>query len=527
MRIEFFKFGELSYFSKLLAEYTTHQLPKNLLPPYSLDIKGIEEQISMPYPLKMDRKVLSETIFKQYGTIQISSEVKENILHLEKKNTYTIVAAHQLSLLGGPLYYVIKIANAIALAQKLQQAYPDKNFVPVYWMGSEDHDFEEVNHIYLFGKKVVWETEQTGPVGRFTLENIEPVIQQVKEILGERAPQDILQIIDEAYSQHTVEQASRIFVNALFGKYGLVIVNGDDATLKSATKDIILQEIQGQKSFPLLNERSEALKSGGYHAQATGREINLFYLQDNARTRIVPHAEGVEINGKVWSKDEISAEVNQHPERFSPNVVLRPVFQQSVLPNIAFIGGGGEIAYWMQLPTIFEQYQVRYPVLIPRTSLMFVNKGNDQKLQKLNLKVADLFVDKDLLKKNYLLSITEHSPSLSEEKEALHKILSVIKEKAATIDPTLGPAAGADAQKIQSIADQIEGKMMRAVKQKNDTVLKQIDYLYQTFFPNQSLQERHDNFLNFYTIYGSKFIEWLVQYLQVIDQEFVVMTEDE
>lgn len=526
MRIDFFKFGELSYFSKLVADYTSHQLPKHLLPPYSLEIKGLEEQFSKPYPLKIDRHLLSDTILQQYGSIPLTSEVRENIHHLTSENTYTIVAAHQLSLLGGPLYYVIKIANAIALAQKLQQAYPDKKFVPVYWMGSEDHDFEEVNHIYLFGKKVVWETEQTGPVGRFSLENIEPVIQQVKEILGERAPHDILQIIDTAYSQKSVEQASRVLVHALFGKYGLLIVNGDDHTLKSASKDIILQEIQLQKSFSLLNKRSDSLKSAGYHAQATGREINLFYLQDKARTRIIPHAGGVEINGDLRSIEDISAEVHQYPERFSPNVVLRPVFQQSVLPNIAFIGGGGEIAYWMQLTTIFEHYQVRYPVLIPRTSLLFVNKGNEQKLQKLNLKVADLFVDKDLLKKNYLLSISEHSPSLAEEKEALQKILAVIKEKAATIDPTLGPAAGADAQKIQSITDQIEGKMMRAIKQKNDTVLKQIDHLYQAFFPNQSLQERHDNFLNFYMIYGSKFIDWLVQYLQVIDQEFVVMTED-
>lgn len=528
MRIDTFRFGELSYFSKLLSDYTSHQLPAHLQLPYPLSLEGIGEQLKEPYPLKIDRTILSETILQQYQYIDVSAAVRTNIEYLKQPRTYTVVTAHQLSILGGPLYYVIKIANAISFARKLRAEFPDAYFVPVYWMGSEDHDFEEVNHIHLFGKKIVWETGQTGPVGRFSLENIDDVIVQVADILGENNPDNIQELIRKAYAHENKERASRELVNGLFGRYGLVIVNGDDTVLKGAVADIIQEEILKQPSYALLSERSEELKSAGYHAQATGRAINLFYLGDTFRKRISPvDGGGYEAGEKLYTEEFLLEEIRQYPENFSPNVVLRPVFQQSVLPNVAFIGGGGEIAYWMQLTSVFQHYKTRYPVLIPRTSLMLVNHANYLKFQKLHLEISDIFKDKDVLKREYLVKSGDEIPSLDEEKQMIARLMEKVKEKASETDKTLGPSAGADAQKIQAILEQIEGKMLRAVKQKNETGLKQIDSLYQSFFPENTLQERHDNFLNFYSRYGKNFIDWLVGYLSVIEQEFVVITETE
>ncbi len=527
MRIDTFKFGELNYFSKLLSDYTTGQLQKDLQPPFSLGLEGIAKQLETPYPLKIDRKELSEAILKQYHSIDIPAAVRFNIEALKEARTYTVVTAHQLSMLGGPLYYVIKIANAIAFARKLRAEFPDAYFVPVYWMGSEDHDFDEVNHIHLFGKKITWETSQQGPVGRFSLENIKDVVDQVMNILGGNHPDGIDTIIQKAYAHQNVELAGRELVNGLFGRYGLVIVNGDDPVLKKSMTDLIQEELQSQPSHPLLLKRSEQLKNSGYHAQATGREINLFHLGNTHRKRIEPENDSFLIDSQLWTRDELLNELSIHPENFSPNVVLRPLFQQSVLPNVAFIGGGGEIAYWLQLPDIFEHYAVRYPVLIPRTSLMIINHAGFQKLQKLQLQLSDIFKDKDALKKEYLMRSGDEIPTLEEEKRIIAQLMEKVRDKAAGIDKTLGPATGADAQKIQSILEQIEGKMLRAVKQKNEIGLKQIDSLYQSLFPNQSLQERHDNFLNFYSKYGKHFIDWLVQYLSVIEQEFVVITETE
>lgn len=527
MRIDTFKFGELNYFSKLLSDYTTGQLTQEIQPPFSLSLDGIAKQLEEAYPLKIDRNELSDTILKQYQAIDIPAAVRSNIESLREARTYTVVAAHQLSMLGGPLYYVIKIANAIALARRLRAEFPQSYFVPVYWMGSEDHDFEEVNHIHLFGKKITWETSQQGPVGRFSLDNIVHVVNQVMDILGGNHPDGIDTLIQKAYTHQNVELAGRELVNGLFGRYGLVIVNGDDPVLKKAVSGLIQEELENKPSYPLLLKRSELLKNNGYHAQATGREINLFHLGNTYRKRIASIEDDYDVNGERWSKEEILNELSVHPENFSPNVVLRPLFQQSVLPNVAFIGGGGEVAYWLQLPDIFEHYGVRYPVLIPRTSLMIVNHSNFQKLQKLQLQVSDVFKDKDALKKEYLVHNGDELPNLEAEKKSFTHLMEKVREKAADIDKTLGPATGADAQKMLTILDQIEGKMLRAVKQKNETGLKQIDSLYQSLFPNQSLQERHDNFLNFYSKYGKHFIDWLVQYLSVIEQEFVVITETE
>lgn len=526
MHIDNYKYSDLSFFSKLVSDYTNHRLPSEIQTPFPLSLQGLEQQINQPYPLKIDRKQLVEVIFEQYKLIEISQAVKNQIDSLQDENTFCIITAHQLSLLGGPLYYVIKISNAIALARRLKAEFPEKNFVPVYWMGSEDHDFEEVNHIYLFGKKITWESDQTGPVGHFELNQIEEVVEQVVQILGDSNPDDIQGLIKKAYAHKNVEQATRELVNGLFGSYGLVIVNGDEPVFKKSVADIIEKEVLHQASYPLLLEKSEKLVSSGYHAQATGREINLFHLGSTFRHRIAPHGEDFDINGKVWTKEELLNEIHLSPENFSPNVILRPLFQQSVLPSIAYIGGGAEVAYWMQLTSVFEHYGVSYPVLIPRTSMLWVNHSVAQKMEKLNLQITDIFKDKEAVKKEYILKNSDYESDLSEEKAAIQNWMEKVRVKAALVDPTLGPSVGADAQKIQNTLNQIEGKILRSIKHQHDTSLKQIDSIYQNLFPDHALQERHDNFLNFYSKYGQKFLEDLIENLNVIDQEFVVIMEE-
>jgi uncharacterized protein YllA (UPF0747 family) len=234
MQIDNYKFSDLSFFSKLISDYTNHKFPKALQTPFPLSFQGLEQQMISPYPLKINRNQLVKVIHEQYKFIEISEAVKNQIDSFNDENTFCIITAHQLSLLGGSLYYVIKIANAIALANKLRRDYPEKNFVPVYWMGSEDHDFEEVNHIYLFGKKITWESDQTGPVGHFALNEIQEVVEQVVQILGDNNPDDIQGLIKKAYAHKNVEQATRELVNGLFGKYGLVIVNGDNHIFKKS-----------------------------------------------------------------------------------------------------------------------------------------------------------------------------------------------------------------------------------------------------------------------------------------------------
>lgn len=529
MKISAIPFSDTGYFSKLISDYTSRAEAVTTFSRRFADTDAVSELLHQPYPLKIDRGLLSETILRQYNGIEISEQVGVNIERLRSEDTFCVVTAHQLNLFGGPLYFVIKIANTISLCRKLKEQFPDKHFVPVYWMGSEDHDFEEVNHIRLFGKSLSWEDKQGGAFGRYSTESLNPLIDQLQEILGADADHDgLMGTINTAYSLPNIEQAARYLVNAIFGIHGLVIVNGDDRVLKAAMIPSFEEELFGQASEPLVREQSRMLEEAGYHAQASPRPINLFYLSPGKRERIERLEDGSFMAGDLrFSTEDLKSILQNTPEAISPNVILRPVFQQSVLPSVAFIGGGGEMAYWMQLATVFDLHQTVFPVLIPRTSLLYLPKGQLKRLDKLGLKVTDLFKEREALKREYALEHSKEDPDLSKQKQQLEYIFQEVRAKAEAIDATLGPASGAEAQKALNALDQLQGRMIRAIKQQQDTSLRQIDHLYDQLFPDGVLQERKDNFMNFYARQGQSFIELLIDTLMPIDQEFVVLQEDD
>jgi bacillithiol biosynthesis cysteine-adding enzyme BshC len=529
MKLSALPFSDTGYFSKLVTDYTSRSKAVAAFSRRFAGTDAIAELLEQPYRLKIDRSLLSETILHQYDGIDISEQVLANTELLRKENAFCVVTAHQLNLFGGPLYFVIKIANTISLSRKLQEQFPDKHFVPVYWMGSEDHDFEEVNHIRLFGKTLTWDDKQGGAFGRYTTKSLQPLVEQLKEMLGVDADRDgLMNIIETAYSLPNIEQAARYLVNALFGVHGLVIVNGDDPVLKAAMKPVFAEELFGQASEPLVQEQSLKLETAGYHAQASPRPINLFYLSQGKRERIERLEDGSFVAGELrFSVEELKSVLEQRPEAISPNVILRPVFQQSVLPAVAFIGGGGELAYWMQLPTVFDLHGASFPVLVPRTSLMYLPKAHLKRMEKLGLDLTDLFKDKELLKKAYALKHSKEDPDLSGYKQQLEHIFQEVRTKAEAIDATLGPASGAEAQKAMNALDQLQGRMIRAIKQQQETSLRQIDHLYEQLFPDGVLQERKDNFMNFYARQGQLFIDLLIESLMPIEQQFVVLQEGE
>jgi bacillithiol synthase len=529
MKISAIPFSDTGYFSKLITDYTSRAEAVKTFSRRFADTDAISDLLQVQYPLKIDRNILSDSILHQYDGIEVPEQVETNIRQLRNENTFCVVTAHQLNLFGGPLYFVIKIANTISLCRKLKEQFPDQHFVPVYWMGSEDHDFEEVNHIRLFSKQLSWEDKQGGAFGRYSTETLGPLTDQLKEVLGADADRDgLLEIIHTAYSLPRIEQATRYLVNAFFGTHGLIIVNGDDRVLKAAMIPTFEEELFGRASEPLVQEQSRKLEEAGYHAQASPRPINLFHLSPGKRERIEQLEDGSFVAGDLhFSAEELKSILQNTPEAISPNVILRPIFQQSVLPSIAFIGGGGEMAYWMQLATVFDLHQAAFPVLIPRTSLLYLPKAQLKRLDKLGLKISDLFKERESLKREYALEHSKEDPDLSEQKQQLECIFQEIRAKAEAIDATLGPASGAEAQKAMNALDQLQGRMIRAIKQQQETSLRQIDHLYDQLFPDGVLQERKDNFMNFYARQGQLFIDLLIDSLVPIEQQFVVLQEDE
>ncbi|MBK0383403.1 bacillithiol biosynthesis cysteine-adding enzyme BshC [Pedobacter sp. SD-b] len=474
-----------------------------------------------------NRPALVEVLNHQYKNNDISRSVKENIDALKNDNTFTVTTGHQLNIFTGPLYFIFKIVTAINLAKDLRSAFPENNFVPVYWMATEDHDFEEINHTYLAGKKIEWKNSNAGATGRLSIKTIIQALNNYKGVLGiSENAQKLSEIVSLAYADDkTLAEATRYLANELFGSYGLIIIDADDKTLKSQFANIIEQDIIEQNSFKNIEESTKKLAKIEIHAQVNPREINFFYLTDDLRERIVFEDNKYQVlNTEIsFSEDELKGEIKQNPERFSPNVVMRPLYQEVILPNLAYIGGGGELAYWLQLKSNFDFYKIDFPLLVLRNSAMIVDEKSVKKLHKLNMAFADAFEQTEVLKKNYVENHSKHTLDLKTEWASLQTIFDDLKVRVYKIEPTLKPSTEAVEVRLKKAIDSLEKKLMRAEKRNFAEAMTDIEKIKDQLFPGGGLQERKENFGLFYVKYGDDFISNLINHFKPLGFKFTVL----
>ncbi|WP_200975499.1 bacillithiol biosynthesis cysteine-adding enzyme BshC [Echinicola sp. 20G] len=469
---------------------------------------------------KDKRKVLKEALHQQYEGFELSEATTKNLDSLEEANTFTVTTGHQLNLFTGPLYFIYKIVSTINLARQLQEAYPDYRFVPVYWMASEDHDFEEINHFSYEGKKYSWETNQKGAVGDFELDG--SMDDFIKEITF--APDFFKQAYRE---QKTLADAVRYYVNHLFGEKGLVIVDGHDTSLKGLFKEVIKDDLLTNSANELVNKQTERLEELGYKSQIFPREINFFYLDKGIRSRIVKNGSVYEVldTGKQFSEQEMLALVESSPEIFSPNVVLRPLYQEYILPNIAYLGGPAEVAYWLQLKLVFDHYQTDYPMVMPRNFAMIKGKNASRKAEALGLSNKQLFVPYESWKKEYVKNNAQSDLSLEKEKEALSAIFEEMGMAAAEVDPTLKNSAEAAKTRALKVIEHFGKKLRRGEERNLETDLQRMKSLKEILFPGGTPQERKSNFLEFY-LKDEQFIEKLYTHFDPLDFNYIILEEN-
>ena len=271
------------------------------------------------------------------------------------------------------------------------------------------------------------------------------------------------------------------------------------------------------------------MQKQGFKAQAAPREINVFYLQANSRERIVRLVDGnygVNNTNLVFSESELLQRLDEQPELFSPNVILRPLYQETLLPNIAWIGGGGEVAYWLERKTLFEHYKIPYPILVRRNSVLLMEEAILNKWTKLGFTIEDLFEELSVLQARYVNSNADSSLSLETERHNLEALFEQIAQKAKSVDSSLEGSVKAELVKTLKGIEQLEARLFKAEKQKYDTALNQISTLKGKAFPEGNLQERHDNFLSFYIKYGEGLMQTLKERLQPIDanMDIIVLT---
>lgn len=450
---------------------------------------AFQEQIAEKSFDEANRRVLVYTLTRQYAHI----ERKPDLDILLQPNTFTVTTGHQLNIFTGPLYIIYKLITTINLARQLRKAYPSYQFVPVYWMASEDHDFAEINHFTLFGRGYAWQTEQRGAVGRMNPQELKTLFAQIPEKLT---------LFEEAYLKHnTLADAVRYFINELFGAEGLVCIDADDAALKRLFAPVMRNDLLHQTANGLVQMRTEQLEQLGYKTVITPRDINLFYLDNQLRERIerLPNGSYKVVHTKLrFTESELMTLLDEHPAHFSPNVVLRPLYQETILPNLAYIGGPSEVPYWLQLKGVFDHYQTPFPVLMPRNFTTYVPKVAAKRIHKLGLTPEDLFRDTLALKREYIDTHTRHSLKFDSENKIVNKALDNILHKAQMVDPTLEKAVLAETKRFANAVAVLEKKMRRAEERNQETGVRQLLAIKNELFPNGGLQERTENFLTFY-----------------------------
>lgn len=529
-----FKSHYISYhktgaFSKLVEDYINGD--EALKPFYKNDpdLAGIKKAIKERKKHKYNRSLLVDELKKQYAGIQAHTKVNENIDLLLEDNTFTVCTAHQPNIFTGHLYFVYKILHAIKLADKLNEKIKGHHFVPVYYMGSEDADLQELGEVHINGKKYEWKTQQKGAVGRMKVDK--PFIELLNEIDGqlsvEKYGNEIMEVVKRSYTLgKTIEQATFELVNILFEDKGLIVFLPDNAALKNEFHDISYKELTEQFSNKIVAETIASFPEK-YKVQAAGREINLFYLKDDLRERIerVKEYYVVANTDLNFTQEEILEELKQCPERFSANVILRPVFQEMILPNVAFIGGGGELAYWLELKKVFEAVNIPYPVLVLRNSFMIVHKKVLANIDKLQYKINDFFKPATDLIEELVKRETKLQLKLDDEKAGIKALYEKIQSAAIMVDVTLHKHVTAiEIQALKRI-EILEKKMLRAEKKKFEAGQRQIMKVKESLFPSGTLQERVDNLLPFYASFGKDFIELLYENSKALGREFCIIEE--
>jgi bacillithiol biosynthesis cysteine-adding enzyme BshC len=300
----------------------------------------------------------------------------------------------------------------------------------------------------------------------------------------------------------------------------------DEARLKAQMIPVFRQDLFENTSSGIVADTSKRLGEL-YNVQAYPRDINLFYFKDDIRERIERRDDQFYVlNTSIsFSKLEIEAELNNYPERFSPNVILRGLFQETILPNIAFIGGGGELAYWLQLKDLFAHYHIVYPVLVLRNSFLVMDTRWKDLAQNLGLSTEQVFQSPfNLL--NGIIAQEGSEPHLNGEVESIKNLYDSLKQTVAVVDPTLRQHIEALKVKATNALVELERKMQRAERKKRGHTRAQIDKLKTGLFPNQNLQERSENVASFYSKWGRGFIDELYKHSLTLEQEFVVLKKD-
>lgn len=519
-------FVEIDSIPLLIKDFLTQKIPG--FEAQFFNVENIEKQFQLKeQSFSADhRKVLCDVLQEQHAVLPQSEQQQSNLKNLELKETFTVTTGHQLNLFTGPVFFIYKILQTIKLAEFLNGKFPSKNFVPLFWLASEDHDFEEINHFKTEDHYYETKSKSGGAVGRIKVEDDFFISQFEEEFKDSVFGTELILLLKRAYKKgNTLAEATRIIVNELFSDYGLLVLDGDDSRLKAEMKSVFKDELVNQNLFETTQETVQFLTDKYGKVQVNPREINLFYLSET-RDRIAFEDDQFVIvdTVKSFSKEEILAELENHPERFSPNALMRPVYQETILPNIAYIGGNAEIMYWLELKNYFEKINLPFPILIPRNSMLMISEKTVSKTENLGLQINDFFKNFAVVTNNLLLKENEILPLLDQQESQLKEQFQDLKSKAALTEKTFGNLVEAEQTRQLKSFGRMKKRLLRAEKIKQSEKLERLENIFQKIHPGNTWQERNYNFSVFYSDLGHDWLHSCYQEIAVENSELIIFT---
>jgi bacillithiol biosynthesis cysteine-adding enzyme BshC len=522
-------FDKVPFFSKRDKNYTCQpELFKDSISELP-DLEGLKKQVLKKAHHQIDRSMLVNRLELQFSKLESNPISQAQIIKLKDNKTFTICTAHQPVLFGGPSYVIYKAISAIKLAGIMKEHMPDYEFVPVFVLGDEDHDFEEINHTTVNDQLIEWpETKGKGSVGHYPTSEIIPILKEMKSLLPKNEPgEQWWDKLHTVYTKHfSFGLATQELLHGLLSEQGMLVIRLDDPKFKESFIPSMVEEVEARVSESLINKTLETLKEAGYKPQAKPRPVNLFYRNENGRhrVRIGDDQYFFDDSGISLTKQELVEKVKSEPSSFSPNVIMRPLFQESILPNIAYVGGGGEIAYWTERKTQFEHFGVPLPVFVRRDSAFIILGKAAQLFEELKLDVLECFLRIEDLIKIKLDEKIDHELHLRDYRNEIISKIDQILETTSFKDQGIIRSMESEKTKILKSLNNIESKIRKGYSQNNIDFINKLREVHNHLFPgHKGVQERVNNISEIYTLTDENLISRLLETLNPLDRKVTVM----
>ena len=513
-------FSSLPGTPKLFVDYAENSADaRNYFMGHFSDLMAFETHLQLLERRSYLREPLYSALAAQNKSFLAGDNTFMNLEQLKSPSTFAVVTGQQVGLLSGPLYTLYKALTAVQLARWLAEQFPAYRFVPMFWLESEDHDFLEINNVggistnndFVRVRYAQPEEEDAKDLRPVSLRQIDERMEATIAELRAHLPvtdfsEDLFRKIDSAYAPGgSLQRAFARLFNALYPDAGVVFIDPSDPSIKQLATPVILQELE---TFPTTGEevikRSAELEEK-YHAQIKPRAVNLFMLHKDNRFPIEPSDYGFFLKGtrQRFTRDELLEIACTEPERFSPNVLLRPIMQDFLLPTAAYVAGPSEVSYFAQLQPAYDHFQVPMPIIFPRASITLVESKVDKVFRKFDLPYSAMFLDNEDAWR--LVRKSDDNDSRFDFQAFLARFAAQLEELPALAGaehPNLRGPAESTLGNIQRSLAMFEEKLQQHRRQNDEVLTRQIEKMHVYLAPEGKPQERQVNITTFLNRYG-------------------------